>query len=290
MTRLGDFAIRWATTLSVVVLAGIAAVLSYKHMRTLVLEYGETSWTAALLPVSVDGMIVASSMTLLADSRNGQRSGLLPWILLVIGSTASLAANVAVAEPSLVGRLIAAWPSAALIGSYELLMRQVRNASHTMVPAGSNPPHTSPMTGQDGSYELSYELAGIGTGSYASHMNRVADDSVSDEAHTPLDDASPDGSDEAQTDTGEGHPGHPDTSSGRAADHERASRDPSRSRRPASVLQRQAWQWALANRGPAGNLPSGRAIAHEFGRRERWGRLVKQAGLAGRLEQAVIAR
>jgi hypothetical protein len=110
--RLGDRAIRWATTLSVVVLAGIAAVLSYKHMRTLVLEYGETSWTAALLPVSVDGMIVASSMTLLADSRNGQRSGLLPWTLLVIGSTASLAANVAVAEPSLVGRLIAAWPSA----------------------------------------------------------------------------------------------------------------------------------------------------------------------------------
>ena len=44
-------------------------------------------------------MIVASSMTLLADSRNGQRSGLLPWTLWVIGSTASLAANVAVAEP-----------------------------------------------------------------------------------------------------------------------------------------------------------------------------------------------
>jgi hypothetical protein len=102
--RPGDLAIRWATTICVVVLAGIAAVLSYKHMRTLVLEYGETSWTAALLPVSVDGMIVASSMTLLADSRNGQRSGLLPWTLLVIGSTASLAANVAVAEPSLVGQ------------------------------------------------------------------------------------------------------------------------------------------------------------------------------------------
>nr|WP_281289012.1 DUF2637 domain-containing protein [Actinomadura syzygii] len=68
----------WATTVSVVVLAGIAAVLSYKHLRVLVLEYGETSWTAALLPVSADGMIVASSMTLLADSRNGRRSGPLP--------------------------------------------------------------------------------------------------------------------------------------------------------------------------------------------------------------------
>lgn len=43
-----------------------------------------------------------------------QRSGVLPWVLLVIGSAASLSANVAVAEPSAVGRLIAAWPSAAL--------------------------------------------------------------------------------------------------------------------------------------------------------------------------------
>jgi hypothetical protein len=93
-------------------------------MYILVRRYGETSWTSTLLPVSVDGMIAASSMTLLADSRNGQRSGLLPWTLLVIGSAASLAANVAVAEPSAVGRLIAAWPSSALIGSYELLMRR----------------------------------------------------------------------------------------------------------------------------------------------------------------------
>ncbi|WP_279503939.1 DUF2637 domain-containing protein [Actinomadura sp. KC06] len=96
--------------------------------------------------MSVDGMIVASSMTLLADSRHGQRGGLLPWALLVIGSAASLAANVAVAEPSLVGRLIAAWPSAALIGAYELLMRQVRNTSQKTVPVASYGTQTSPMT------------------------------------------------------------------------------------------------------------------------------------------------
>ncbi|WP_318836435.1 hypothetical protein [Actinomadura rudentiformis] len=53
------------------------------------------------------------------------------------GSAASLAANVAVAEPSLVGRLIAAWPSAALIGSYELLMRQVRHGAVPNTESGS---------------------------------------------------------------------------------------------------------------------------------------------------------
>jgi hypothetical protein len=49
--------------------------------------------------------------------------------LLVIGSVASLAANVAAAEPTATGRVIAAWPSFALIASYELLMRQVRRVA-----------------------------------------------------------------------------------------------------------------------------------------------------------------
>jgi hypothetical protein len=32
-----------------------------------------------------------------------------------------------------------------------------------------------------------------------------------------------------------------------------------------------------------GSLPSGRAIAGQYGRHERWGRMVKKAGLAGDL-------
>jgi hypothetical protein len=120
-----DRAIRRTTTLSVIVLAVIAALVSYKHMFLLVRRYGESSWTAALLPVSVDGMIAVSSMSLLLDSRHGRRSGALPWTLLIIGSAASLAANVAVAEPSAVGQLIAGWPSCALIGSYEQLASSV---------------------------------------------------------------------------------------------------------------------------------------------------------------------
>jgi len=120
---------RRTTTASVLLLAGIAAVVSYRHMHVLALDHGEPAWTAALIPFSVDGMIIAKKMSLLLDSRYGTRSGVLPWALLLIGSTASLGANVAVAEPSLYGRLIAAWPSFALIGAYELLMRQIRHAA-----------------------------------------------------------------------------------------------------------------------------------------------------------------
>jgi len=86
-------------------------------MHTLVALHWQLGWVAALTPLSVDGMIVAASTTLLAESRSGSRGAALPWALLVVGSVASLAANVAVAEPTLIGRVIAAWPSFALTAS-----------------------------------------------------------------------------------------------------------------------------------------------------------------------------
>jgi hypothetical protein len=135
MTAGADRWIRWTTIGCVTFLALIAGTVSYLHMHVLVARHGQPGWVAALTPLSVDGMIVAASTTLLADSRSGRAGGVLPWALLVAGSVASLAANVAVAEPSLIGRVIAAWPSFALTASYELLTRQVRRSSASTVPS-----------------------------------------------------------------------------------------------------------------------------------------------------------
>ncbi|MFB9832828.1 DUF2637 domain-containing protein [Actinoallomurus acaciae] len=265
-------AIRWATTVSVIVLAVIVAIISYKHMYLLVRRYGETSWTAALLPISVDGMIAASSMSLLLDSRHGRRSGLLPWTLLIIGSTASLAANVAVAEPSAVGRLIAGWPSCALIGSYELLMRQIRHTSTretTVESIGSYVPHTRSEAAHMDSEE-SHTLPGPTTASSYEAPTSPAD--------------SPNGSGKSQTEGSADDIGFSDGVQRGTSDGTRVGRSRSRGGvRSGSGIQRQAWQWAVANRTPDGDLPAGKAIASEFGRSERWGRLVKQAGLAGGL-------
>jgi hypothetical protein len=118
----------------VALLALIVGTVSYLHMHRLVRLHGQPGWVASLTPLSVDGMIVAASATLLAESRAGRRGGALPWALLVAGSVASLAANVAVAEPTLTGRVIAAWPSFALTASYELLTRQARRSA----PVGDN--------------------------------------------------------------------------------------------------------------------------------------------------------
>ena len=125
----GDRWIRWTTNGCVGLLALIAGSVSYLHMHALVELHGQPGWVAALTPPSVDGMIVAASTTLLTDSRAGERGGVLPWALLAAGSAASLAANIAVAEQTAAGRVIAAWPSFALIGAYELLVRQVRRSA-----------------------------------------------------------------------------------------------------------------------------------------------------------------
>jgi hypothetical protein len=217
MTGRADRWIRCTTTGCVALLALIAGTVSYLHMHALVAMHGQPGWVAALTPLSVDGMIVAASMTLLAESRSGSRGGVLPWALLAVGSVASLAANVAVAQPTVAGRLIAAWPSFALICSYELLMRHVRrSAVGCSLAAGSRRP------------------AGVAARSARSSASQAMP----------------------------------------------SRRSPSR--RLASIdLQQRAWWWALDNRAADGALPSGREIAHRYGRHERWGRLVKRSGLAG---------
>jgi hypothetical protein len=214
--------IGWTTIACVALLALIAGTVSYLHMHLLVARHGQPGWVAALTPLSVDGMIVAASTTLLADSRAGRNGGVLPWALLVAGSVASLAANVAVAEPSLIGRVIAAWPSFALTASYELLTRQVRRgAVHTdAVASQPQQPMTAPAQA-------------------ARHIPAASLRLV------------------PPPELGKG------------------------SKRPSGDLQRRAWRWALANRAVDGSLPSGNAIARAHGRKERWGRLVKNAGQAG---------
>ncbi|HET6835177.1 MAG TPA: DUF2637 domain-containing protein [Acidimicrobiales bacterium] len=117
------------TMLAVLAVALVAAIASYDHQRLLADMAGE-EWRAWLLPISVDGLILTASRTMLTRQRSGRSAGWLAWITMLAGLTASLAANVAGAQPTLVGRLVAAWPPVALLLAYELLMQQVRATTH----------------------------------------------------------------------------------------------------------------------------------------------------------------
>jgi hypothetical protein len=124
-----DRVIRWSTALAVLGVAAVAAVASYEHAYDLVRAHGETGWTARLVPLTVDGLIYASSMVMLDSARRKAPVPALARWLLGLGIAATLAANVAHGlGHGLTGAAVAAWPAVALVGSYELLMMVIRNA------------------------------------------------------------------------------------------------------------------------------------------------------------------
>ena len=132
-----DRIIRWSTGLAVVGVAAVAAVVSYEHASALVRAHGESGWTGRLIPLTVDGLIYASSMALLDSARRGVRVPSLARWLLGLGIIATLAADVAHGlGHGIIGAMVAAWPAVALVGSYELLMVIIRGAQTPAVARG----------------------------------------------------------------------------------------------------------------------------------------------------------
>jgi hypothetical protein len=128
-----DRIIRWSTAGVVVGVAVVAAVASYEHAYALVRTHGETGWTGRLVPLTVDGLIYASSMVMLDSARRRTPVPALARWLLGLGIAATLTANVAHGlGQGLTCAVIAAWPAVALVGSYELLMMVIRSSQ---VPA-----------------------------------------------------------------------------------------------------------------------------------------------------------
>jgi hypothetical protein len=139
-----DKTIRWSTAAAVIGVAVVAAVVSYEHAYALVRARGETGWTGRLIPLTVDGLIWASSMVMLDSARRGARLPALARWLLGFGIAATLAANVAHGlGHGLIGAAVGAWPALALVGSYELLMMIIRGAQSPLVVP--DVPETKPV-------------------------------------------------------------------------------------------------------------------------------------------------
>ena len=125
----GDRVIRFATAAVVCAVAAVAAVVSYSHIYGLGRAHGQDGTAARLLPLSVDGLILAASLVLLHEARNGRDAPRLARLMLWLGIAATIGANIAYgAGYGLVGALISAWPAVAFIGSVEIAMQQVRRA------------------------------------------------------------------------------------------------------------------------------------------------------------------
>ena len=71
--------------------------------------------------ISVDGLEIVASLSLLAQRRAGRSTGWVPWVALIVGTVASLAANVTVGGADPIGKALAGWPALSMLVSVKLL-------------------------------------------------------------------------------------------------------------------------------------------------------------------------
>jgi hypothetical protein len=118
----------WVRRGSAFVVAAVAGYASYQHQREFALRGGADPMSAALWPLSVDGLLVLATVGLLKSGRGvSRRVRWVAWLSFVLGIVVSLAANIA-AAPTLGWRpvLVAGWPPIALLLAVELLAQRSR--------------------------------------------------------------------------------------------------------------------------------------------------------------------
>jgi hypothetical protein len=142
MTR-SDKAIRVLTANAVLVVAAIAAVISFTHIDHLAITHGQTPLSAALLPLSIDGTVAAASLVMLRSARMTLPTPKLARLMLALAVLATLACNVLFgAGFGIVGTLLSGWPAVAFIGCAELaigMIRRARTAPVTVAEADMYP-------------------------------------------------------------------------------------------------------------------------------------------------------
>ncbi|MFC0434910.1 DUF2637 domain-containing protein [Kutzneria buriramensis] len=124
---------RWLQGGAAGVVAAVAAYASYDHQWAFASGNGARGVPAVVWPLSVDGLLVLASLTLLDPALRRAR----PWVRAVVrvafttGVAVSLAANVAAADRfDWAGVLVAGWPPVALLLAVEILIYSTGRDSH----------------------------------------------------------------------------------------------------------------------------------------------------------------
>lgn len=139
---------RTTKNVSAAIVGGIAAYGSYWHQVAVAAIAGERAELAHLIPLSVDGVMVVASVVMVDDRAAGRKPRISAKIGFAIGIVASIAANVSSAQPTWLGRAVAAWPALALLLVVEMLSRRGRQVeipaaaptSPGMPPVDAEPP------------------------------------------------------------------------------------------------------------------------------------------------------
>jgi hypothetical protein len=128
--------VKVASRATTALVAAVAGFSSYQHIVEVAYRAGEHPTVAAVIPLSIDGLIVVGTMAMVEDKRAGRRPRLSARVALGFGVVATLAANIASAQPHFMSRCVAAVPAVAFLITVEVLARSGRKpAAEQDVPA-----------------------------------------------------------------------------------------------------------------------------------------------------------
>jgi hypothetical protein len=128
-----------------VVVATVIAVCSYAVSATSLYALGRQAgygpWQALAVPVVADGPAIYGMVRILSRARRGAKGAGYGWLLVIAGTAASIAGNVAHAQPGLVARGIAAAIPLAVLAMLEALkgdtQEVARLAARPVVPVAA---------------------------------------------------------------------------------------------------------------------------------------------------------
>jgi len=151
-----------ATVIRIVVtvlLGGIGAAAGFKHTHDWAVTHGQTGWLAWADAVVIEGIAVVAGFEIHRDQHSvnrPRRRVSFPMVVLVAGFGVQMAAQVALAEPTVPGWLLAAMPALGFLVVVKLLMRRSSTPLDAPSPAAdtataelASSPGESPATVPD---------------------------------------------------------------------------------------------------------------------------------------------
>lgn len=124
-------ALFWIAVLAVIVVAVVAGIVSYDHLYTVAIAAGEEDWISRLVPLSADGLLISASLSAFVAKWQNRKVHGMTKLSLVVGLSASIAANIASpfvgdltsGHQAVLAAIVGAWPAIALALSFEEILR-----------------------------------------------------------------------------------------------------------------------------------------------------------------------
>jgi hypothetical protein len=202
------------------IVAGVAGAASFEHIASVAIAAGERPWVGYTLPLAIDGLIVVGVAALLEDKRHGRTGRMSARLAVAVGVLATLAANIASAQPTWTARLVAVAAPISFLLAIEVLSRSGRPAKH---PTTATATATAAGHATNGHAGNGQPGSGQTSGGHAGHTNGQLGSGHAGDGHV-----------------GDGHPdnGHVRPASTRTRTSTAAGRTPRRTSAAAILAQR----------------------------------------------------